>query len=99
MLALAEGQNSALHGLTEVSPQTLKYLSNTYRCINNNLQKGGPPSDATVAAVMSIAMHNNLLGETELSKIHLDALVRMVELRGGIARFDVHLTLVHKICR
>jgi len=99
VLAMAEGQNNLLIGSNQVSPRMLRYLSNTYRCINNNLEKGKTPSNATVAAVMSICMHHQLLGETGASKIHLDALDHMVGLRGGIEEFSMHLTLLHKICR
>jgi hypothetical protein len=64
-----------------------------------NLQKHGAPSDATVAAVMSLAIHEDLKGQHQSSKIHLDALVGMVQLRGGITGFEATGILLQKICR
>jgi hypothetical protein len=82
-----------------MSPRGLRHLSNTYRCINMNLQRHGTPSDATVAAVMSLAIHEDLKGQHQSSKIHLDALIKMVRLRGGIAKFEATQILLQKICR
>ena len=82
-----------------MSSRGLRHLSNTYRCININLQRHGAPSDATVAAVMSLAIHEDLKGQHQNSKVHLDALVRMVQLRGGITGFEPTRILLQKICR
>jgi len=64
-----------------------------------NLRRHGTPSDATVAAVMSLAIHEDLKGHHQSSKVHLDALVRMVQLRGGITGFEATGILLQKICR
>ena len=88
-----------MQGGKEMSSRGLCHLSNTYRCINRNLQRHGTPSDATVAAVMSLAIHEDLKGQHQNSRVHLDALVRMVQLRGGITDFEATGILLHKICR
>lgn len=85
--------------VSALSPRALHHQANTYRCINQNLQQHGIPSEATVAAVMSMAVHGQLFGRYEKSKVHLDALERMVELRGGLEHFEGTLALLHKLCR
>jgi len=89
----------SLLGRNETSPQALLHLSNTYRCIKQNLEKHGTPPDSTIAAVMSMAVHEDLRGQPSRSKVHVDALERMVELRGGIGWFRDHQMLLQKICR
>ncbi len=89
----------SLLGRQETSLKTLQHLSKAYRCINQNLQKFETPSDLTIAAVMSMAIHEDLRGQPGRSKVHVDALQRMVELRGGIAQFGANRVLLQKICR
>jgi hypothetical protein len=89
----------SLLGRNETSPQALQHLSNTYRCIKQNLEKHRTPPDSTIAAVMSMAIHEDLRGQPSRSKVHVDALERMVELRGGIGWFIDHQMLLQKICR
>jgi hypothetical protein len=86
-------------GRIETSPQALQHLSNTYRCVSQNLQRDGIPSDPTIAAVLTLALHEDLRGQPGRSKVHIDALQRMVELRGGITQFGSSHVLIHKICR
>jgi hypothetical protein len=89
----------SLLGRHETSTRALRHLSNSYRCIKQNLESNGTPSDSTVAAVMCMAIHEDLRGHPCRSKVHVDALQRIVELRGGIAQFAGNRVLVQKICR
>jgi hypothetical protein len=89
----------SLLGRKESSPQTLYHLANTYRCIKENLDKRGMPSDSTISAVMSMAIHEDLKGQPDRSKIHVDALQQLVQLRGGIAQFRDNKLLLQKTCR
>lgn len=86
-------------GKRETSPRALHHLSNTYRCLNQNLQDNVTPSDATIASVMSMAIHDDFNGHSERGKVHLDALQLMVNLRGGMAQFEANHLLTQKICR
>jgi hypothetical protein len=95
---MAAGLDSML-GTQQDPREMLKHLGNTYRCINQNLQKNGKPLDSTVAAVMSMAIHENLLGQPQRTKVHMDALHRIVGMRGGIAAFEGNRMLLQKICR
>lgn len=83
-----------------ISPEEiLKHLGNTYRSINRELQLNERPLDSTITAVTSLAIHENLFGQTEPTQIHLDALFKMVHLRGGLEQFEYNRFLLHKICR
>lgn len=90
---------NSLSGKEETSSNTLQHLSDAYRCINQNLQKHGEPSDSTIAAVMTMAIYEDLRGHPSRSKVHIDALQGMVELRGGIAGLEGNRVLLQKICR
>lgn len=86
-------------GTQKDSLEMEKYLGLTYRCIHWNLQQNKNPSDATVAAVMSLTIHADLLGDLKRSKLHIDALCNMIRMRGGLGVFDKNRILMQKICR
>lgn len=99
---MAEVCVDVMFGRKETAPSTLRHLSNTYRCIRRNLEAHGAPPDSTVAAVMSLAIFEDLNGQPFRSKVHINALQRMVELRGGLTEFGAtpaRRMLIHKICR
>ena len=96
---MAEVCMDSMFGRTETSTQALQHLSKTYRCIKENLGKSGTPADSTVAAVMSMAIQEDLRGQPLRSRVHVDALERIVELRGGIPELEHDKLLVQKICR
>ena len=96
---MAEVNEDSLSGRHETSPRALQHLSNTYRCIKQNLERDGTPSDSTIAAVMSMAIHDDIRGQPARSKVHVDALHQMVELRGGINQFRDNRLLLQKFCR
>ena len=81
------------------SPQALRHLQNTYRCFNRELKEAFQPSDPTIAVVVSLAVHENLTSEFGIAKLHLDALERILDLRGGIEGFASNSMLWHKVCR
>lgn len=89
----------SLLGKQETSPRALQHLSNAYRCVRQNIQKDKMPSHSTIAAVMSMAIHEDLRGHSERSKIHVDALYHLIELRGGLDDFEPSSVLLQKICR
>jgi hypothetical protein len=86
-------------GKMESSPRTLLHLSNVYRCISQNIQDHETPSDPTLAAVVSMAIHEDLRGHPARGKIHIDALERLIDLRGGIAQLRINSVVLHKMCR
>jgi hypothetical protein len=96
---MAAGLDAMLGIRQKDSKEVLKHLGNTYRCINRNIQQKEIPSDSTVATVMSMAIHEDLLGQQKRNKVHMDALCRMVNLRGGLVEFEGNKFLSQKICR
>ena len=99
VLAMSSVQEDSLLGRHQTSQRALWHLSNTYRCIRQNLEKHRTPSDSTVAAVMSMAIHEDLVGHPGRSKVHLEALQHIVELCGGITDLTDNQLLRQKICR
>ncbi|KAK2742261.1 hypothetical protein FQN55_007930 [Onygenales sp. PD_40] len=99
MLAMAEICGDSLMGRTDTSPRALIHLSHTYRCIKRNLENDSLPSDSTIAAVMFMAVYDDLTGQPARSKVHVEALYRMVELRGGLDQLKANRLVLQKVCR
>ena len=97
-MAMAAGFHVIL-GHQNSSKEMLRHLANTYRCVNRNLTNSEIPSDSTVATVMSMAIHEELLGQTRRGRVHMDALLKMVTMRGGLESFEEFPLLLEKICR
>ena len=99
MLAMAQQCEDTMSDRSQPSLRALRYLTTTYRCINQDLQEVHTPSDPMIAVVMSLLVHENLTYNFGTPKMHLDALERMIELRGGIDHLTKDWLLLHKICR
>lgn len=98
-IGIAEGMRCIITGMEGVTQLGLRSLANTYKAINSELETQTVPSWGTIASVMSLAMHENLFGMVGKSKLHLQALERMVQLRGGLEMFEERIPLLFKICR
>lgn len=96
---MSEVMVDALCGRQETSPRALQHLSMTYRSIVGNLQSQAIPSNGTTSAVVSMAIHEDLRGHPERSKVHMEALARIVELWGGVDQFQFNKLLLLKLCR
>jgi hypothetical protein len=95
---MASGLDSMLGIQQTDSKEVFKHLVNSYHCINRNICQTETPSDSTVGAVMSMAIYD-LLGQQKKHKVHMDALCRMVGLRGNLVEFEENKMLVQKICQ
>jgi hypothetical protein len=98
-IGIAEGMRCIITGIDGVTQLGLRSLANTYKCINAELEAQEVPSWGTIASVMSLTMHENLFGMVGKSKLHLQALERMVQLNGGLKVFEARIPLLHKMCR
>jgi hypothetical protein len=98
-VGIAEGIRCVIMGVNEITELSLRSLANTYRCVNEDLGRSADPSIGTIASVMSLAMHESLFGMVGKTRMHLQALERMVELKGGLEAFEYHTTLLQKVCR
>jgi hypothetical protein len=86
-------------GTSKDSEEVLKYLSKTYRLVSKHLQENEKPADSTVAAVMSLAIHEDLLGRPKKNQVHVRALYKIVDIRGGLTEFEANTMLLQKIAR
>lgn len=99
-LAVAQHCVDTLDGRRIDSYEYHVYLANTYRCMNREFRDITMPSDPMVAAVASLLYHENTGHQLSSPKMHLDALERIVTIRGGLQCFPVESKLLlHKICR
>ena len=68
--------------------------------MNQEFETMTSPSDAMVAAVASLLYHENTNDQFGTPKTHLDALERIVGIRGGLQGFsNDSRVLLQKICR
>lgn len=81
--------------------EATRHFSQTLRLVNRDLSTATTPKDPTVAVVVSLAIHSNLTGEFDKSRIHLDGLQQMLNIRpGGLLRLrETNHSLMLKICR
>lgn len=80
--------------------EALRHLSQTFQLVNKRLSGNDPVSDATIAVVIGMAQFERHQGQYRRGIIHLNGLMRMVELRGGISSLTLHKpTLTQKLFR
>ncbi|RDW56707.1 hypothetical protein BP6252_14028 [Coleophoma cylindrospora] len=98
-LAISQVCVDSFFDTQDSSPRVLQHMWNTYRCVSHDLQAKRTPSDPTIAAVLTMAICEDISNQPQRYKMHVDAVFRMVELRNGIAQFATNTVLVQKICR
>jgi hypothetical protein len=69
-----------------VSLQSLHHISRAYALVNLKLSGRESVSDRAIAAVVSLAIYQQIHHLHSTGLIHLNGLYRMIQLRGGIAR-------------
>ncbi|KFA71445.1 hypothetical protein S40288_04297 [Stachybotrys chartarum IBT 40288] len=85
----------------EESSAALGHLSRAVHIVNKRLSSADATSDNTLSLVFVLAMNEMLRGDHARTKVHLDGLQCLVELRGGLGSFkgpDAK-RVMHKICR
>nr|BDX35612.1 transcription factor StrL [Stachybotrys sp.] len=85
----------------EESSAALGHLSRAVQIVNKRLSSSDATSENTLSLVFLLAMNEMLRGDHARSKVHLDGLQCLVELRGGLSSFkgpDAE-RVMHKICR
>ncbi|KAH9907280.1 hypothetical protein F4778DRAFT_721253 [Xylariomycetidae sp. FL2044] len=68
------------------SHNTLHHISRAYSLVNLKLSSPESVSDAAIAAVILIALYDQIHRQPSAGSIHLRGLYRMTQLRGGIQR-------------
>ncbi|KAL4937878.1 hypothetical protein BDV06DRAFT_202107 [Aspergillus oleicola] len=69
-----------------ISRKTLHHISQAYALVNVKLSGPLSVSDSAIAAVVSLAIYQQVHRQAETGLIHLHGLYRMIQLRGGIAQ-------------
>ncbi|RYP63718.1 hypothetical protein DL771_009143 [Monosporascus sp. 5C6A] len=69
-----------------ISSKTLCHISKAYELVNLKLSGPESVSDCAIAAVVSLAIYQQIHHQQSTGLIHLNGLHRMIQLRGGIAR-------------
>jgi hypothetical protein len=83
----------------ENSPDALMHLSKAFRLLNEKLSSPGAIwSDEVVASIVSLGIRDQVRGDYGQGRVHLNGLLRIIELRGGFHQLT-RVELVQKICR
>lgn len=69
-----------------VSSKTLYHISQAYALVNLKLSGPESVSDSAIAAVITLAIYQQIHHLHSAGLVHLNGLYRMIQLRGGIAR-------------
>lgn len=70
-----------------MSSKTLHHISEAYALVNIKLSGPDSVSDDAIAAVVSLAIYQQIHHEPATGLVHFHGLYRMIQLRGGISRF------------
>ena len=81
-LAVSAVHKDVLYG-TRFSQISLSYRGEAIRLVNKSIGSGTPITDSMIATVALLAGSENLTGNTTELVFHMDALEKMVRMRGG----------------
>lgn len=77
--------------------EALVHIAHAFRLTNGKLSSPEALKNQTMAAVVSLGLHEQLVRDYASSRIHLQGLVKIVDLRGGLVQLPRELA--QKICR
>lgn len=81
------------------SLKSLHYHSLTLSHARKRLQGADALSDGTIAMVLSLTKQELLRGDLVGARVHMDGVRRMIELRGGVSKFEENMPLMVNICK
>ncbi len=80
--------------------QAMSHHVHTLRLLNKNLSGGDPACSENMAVIVVMLQYERHIGRYEQGLVHLNGLLRMVELRGGIGKMvEVEPTIALKVFR
>ncbi|KAB5571836.1 hypothetical protein GE09DRAFT_645010 [Coniochaeta sp. 2T2.1] len=82
---------------SSIPPDALAHIAHAFRLTNGRLSSEEALTNNTMASVVSLSLHEQLLQDYATGRIHLQGLARIVSLRGGLLQLPRELA--HKICR
>lgn len=91
--------NELFLGDGESSPMAMYHLSNSLTQVRKRLESAEALSDSTIGIVMTLITQEQVRKQDKAARIHMDGLVRMVELRGGLESLDGCLPVLLKACK
>jgi hypothetical protein len=80
-----------------IPPEALVHIAHAFRLTNGKLASQEALANNTMASVVSLSLHEQLLRDYATCRIHLQGLAKIVGLRGGLLQLPRELA--HKICR
>lgn len=103
ILYASECYGNVLLGRSQDCKLTQFHLLKTLQLLRGTISDPSSPlatANQTIMTVVVLAFASEVLGESPMLVNHLEGLVRMVRLRGGLGRVDVESDfLAAKICR
>lgn len=77
------------------------HFSRALKLVNDDLSAVAIPQESTIGVIVMLTMQSNMSGALHTSRIHLDGLQRIIDLRpGGLGRLrECNLVLMQKLCR
>lgn len=90
MLAIAASFINSFCEKPRSSSASLGHLSQAYTLINAKLSGPNAISDSSIAVVTALTIYQRIHQQQSTGMIHFDGLVRMIQLRGGIAKLAQH---------
>ncbi|KAL4863716.1 hypothetical protein BDV12DRAFT_177222 [Aspergillus spectabilis] len=85
-LFAASSQFDMLTGTQQPSYATLYHQSNTVSLVRSRLTEVDSPNDATVAAVVLLAMHSSFHSDHDSALVHCGGLMQLISARGGMEK-------------
>ena len=82
---------------SSLPPEALVHIAHAFRLTSSKLSSEEALTNNTMASVVSLSLHEQLLQDYATGRIHLEGLAKIVSLRGGLLQLPRELA--HKICR
>lgn len=91
--------NELFLGGGEDSPTAMYHLSNGLKYVRERLESEDALADSTMGLVISLITQEQVRSQHKAARVHMDGLVRMIEMRGGLESLETSLPLVLKTCK
>lgn len=91
--------NELFLGEGEDSPTAMYHLSNSLMHVRERLESEEALADSTMGLVTSLITQEQIRNQHKAARVHMDGLVRMIELRGGLGSLEACLPVLLKACK
>jgi hypothetical protein len=87
-VALMEAFNHFFMEEGTSSPEALYHLSTTFSLVEERLKSAEALSDSTLGIIFMLVLQEQIRQGQIEAEIHFDGLKKMIELRGGLSKFE-----------